>query len=292
MSYSPNGLLATTKIPYNASLAEVSDVLFAELRRRDQRERAVQYVRGLLEVSGRKSIRNIAAQMGDPAVEQRLHHFVTSSPWDWKEIRGGLAKYIDRQFQPAAWVVRSIIIPKSGKSSIGVDRRYFPAAGQVLSAQHAVGVWSASDEVSCPVNWRLQLSEKWLTDTVRQAAAIPAHMTAETVERCVVAACRDVVAVGRPKPFVVDVPGMDLITVAGMFTRSRLPVLTRIAGSTRLAVAKDALVGYGSDIHPALQIMRASRSLVRPVTVKRPDGAAGVDLAAGVRVRVLEPGRA
>ncbi|MEV4442291.1 transposase, partial [Streptomyces sp. NPDC049577] len=68
-------------------LAELCAVLFASLPRSDQRRRGEAYVRGLLGAQGRKSIRNIAALIGGQAAEQSLHHFISSSTWDWSPVR-------------------------------------------------------------------------------------------------------------------------------------------------------------------------------------------------------------
>ncbi|CAM5241870.1 hypothetical protein SALBM217S_05197 [Streptomyces griseoloalbus] len=70
--------------------------LFASLRRSDQRLRARQYLSGLLAAEGRKSIRNIAAFAGGTAAEQSLHHFISSSTWDWSPMREALTDRVMR----------------------------------------------------------------------------------------------------------------------------------------------------------------------------------------------------
>lgn len=86
--------------------AELCAALFSGFPRRDQRLKAEQYLHGLLTAQGRKSIRNIAAQIGGPAAEQSLHHFVSSSTWDWQPMRAALAHFLERNSCPQAWVVR------------------------------------------------------------------------------------------------------------------------------------------------------------------------------------------
>ncbi len=73
-------------------LADLCSVFFASLPRSDQRRRGLEYIRGLLNARGRKSIRNIATVLGGPGTEQSLHHFVSSSPWDWRPVRRSVAR--------------------------------------------------------------------------------------------------------------------------------------------------------------------------------------------------------
>lgn len=81
-------------------VAELCAELFASLPRSDQRRKGEVYLRGLLKAEGRKSIRNIAAHVGDRAAEQSLHHFVVSSTWDWGPVRAALARYLERALRP------------------------------------------------------------------------------------------------------------------------------------------------------------------------------------------------
>lgn len=129
---------------------ELCSGLFASMPRSDQRMKAIHYVRGLLGAEGRKSIRNIATLLGGDAAEQSLHHFISSSTWDWTPVRRALAQHIERVSPPQAYVVHPMIIPKAGETSVGVERRFVPELGQVINAQQAVGVWAAAHDWSSP----------------------------------------------------------------------------------------------------------------------------------------------
>lgn len=94
-------------------LKELCGVLFASLPRSDQRRKGAQYLRGLLGARGRKSIRNIATVVGGPAAEQSLHHFITSSTWDWGPVRQALAQHLARIAPPQAYVLRPMVVPKA-----------------------------------------------------------------------------------------------------------------------------------------------------------------------------------
>lgn len=228
-------------------LTELCSVLFASLPRRDQRRRGVEYVRGLLAAEGRKSIRNMAALTGGATTEQGLHHFISGSTWDWAEVRGQLARYLARVALPSAWVVRPMIIPKAGEHSVGVDRRYFPAFGQILNAQQAFGVWAASDRMSSPVNWRLHLSGAWLDDGQRRIrASIPASLSPEeTLGECAIEVCRElVVGQGLPRlPVVLDSREADAATTVRQLRGAGLPFLVRVGGTQLLSASEAAAAG-------------------------------------------------
>lgn len=256
-------------LPGDDIVGELCSLMFASLPRRDQRARGEQYVRGLLTTPGRKSVRNIAAQAGGGAAVQSLHHFVSSSTWDWRPMRGALAAHLERTTSSAAWVVQALTIPKSGRHSVGVGRRFVPQLGQALRGQCALGVWFASESVSAPVNWRLLLPKEWTRDPdLRRRAEIPEGASAEPIEESALAA---VVQTLRnpdvtPRPVLLDVPGnwTDSAVLDG-FVRCGLPVVARVMPDTRLLVADPAMPGYGAGPLPAEQILMSVRGLRRTV---------------------------
>ncbi|EFL30424.1 ISXo8 transposase [Streptomyces viridochromogenes DSM 40736] len=271
-------------------LHDLCDVLLASLPRSDQRGRGLDYVHGLIHARGRKSIRNIASLRGGRAAEQRLHHFVCGSTWRWDPPRVALARYVAAVQPPQAWVVRPLVITKTGENSVGVERCSSPA----FYTQRAVGVWLASERLACPVNWRLLLSGTWLGDPVRRAqAGIPAGACPETMGMCAVRASAAVAGGdwGLPaRPVVVDVPEVDALAVLGRLRAAGLrQQLVRVDGRLRLAVADPALPGRGDGHRSAAEIMRAAAPLRRPVPWQDPGRerrAAGTVYWPRVRVRV------
>lgn len=167
------------RVPDDA-LGRLCAEIFAPLPRSDQRRKGELYLRGLLSAGGRKSMRNIATHVGDRAAEQSLHHFISSSTWDWGPVRATLARYLERSLRPRAWVVHPVVIPKAGRHSVGVARRFVPSLGQVVNSQEAFGVWAANEETSSPVNWRLMLCEDWRDTDRLGPAPLPqdAHLAA------------------------------------------------------------------------------------------------------------------
>lgn len=152
-----------------SDLSEFCDELFVTLGRSDQRRWAETYVKGLLVVPGRKSIRRISEVVVGRDVDQSLQQFVNQSPWEWAPVRRRLAEWVNRVMRPRAWVVREVVFPKNGASSVGVARQYAPSAGRTLNCQRAVAVFLAGERGATPVNWRLVLPKEWDDDAGRRA---------------------------------------------------------------------------------------------------------------------------
>ncbi|RNL70320.1 transposase [Streptomyces sp. I6] len=279
-------------------LGELGSRLFLSLPRSDQRRRGMHYLQALIAAEGRKSIRNIAAVLGGSATEQSLHHFVASSTWGWNPVRRALAEHVVRVAPPQAWVVRSMVIPKAGENSVGVERQLLPYTGQVLNAQYAVGVWAASETGSFPVNWRLHLSDAWLKDGARRLqASIPDTVASESLADCAHEAYLGMMrSWGLPdRPVVLDGYATDAADAAATvrsYHAAGVQVLARVPGNTRLEVT-DPLLRGRSGTSTAHQIMAAARDLRRPVAWRahRPGRPARRSLVAAVRTQMPSPVR-
>ncbi|MFD1147864.1 IS701 family transposase, partial [Saccharothrix hoggarensis] len=270
-------------------LDELCSGLFTSMFRSDQRRKGMSYLYGLLTAPGRKSMRNIAAAVGGHATEQSLHHFISDSTWDWAPVREALTDYTVRAMPPQAWVVRPMVIPKAGNDSVGVGRRFCPTLGQALNAQHALGVWAASDEVSSPVNWRLHLPHAWLRDErKRSRASIPDGVGEESITDCVLEAYLEVAS--RPgvpsRPVVLDARCLDIERLARRLRAAGTPWLVRIGTNHRLTTDDVRLPGLTSGAVPAYQLIGALRSARRLLnwTDHEPIPTTRTDLVAAVRV--------
>jgi len=147
--------------------------MFADLPRRDQRGKGELYVRGLLTDGKRKSMVPMAARLGvDP---QQLQQFVTSSTWDYTQVRRRLAGWAAAFLDPVALVVDDTGFPKDGPASPGVARMYSGTLGKVGNCQIGVSVHAVTDWASAALDWRLFLPTSWddttLTDPTEVAAA-------------------------------------------------------------------------------------------------------------------------
>jgi SRSO17 transposase len=170
------GLAPAELAPIRGRLEAFADDIFASLSRADQRARGRCYLRGLMLDGRRKSIEPMAARLGEVHY-QALHHFVATSPWDWRPVRRRLAERLVAALAPTAWVVDDTGFPKDGTCSVGVQRQYTGTLGKTANCQLGVSVNAVTEHASCPLDWRLFLPERWDDDamaTRRAACHLPA----------------------------------------------------------------------------------------------------------------------
>jgi SRSO17 transposase len=159
-----------------AELTRLCQDLFSSFTRSDQRRWGELYVRGLVTVPGRKSIRRISDHIVGWSAEQCLQQFVNQSPWEWEPVRCRLARRVGAELRPRAWLVEEVVFPKNGASSVGVAKQYSYSAGRMLNCQLGLTVSMAGDAGCCPVNWRLLLPRCWNDDAPRRTRAhLPEH---------------------------------------------------------------------------------------------------------------------
>lgn len=151
-------------------LEAFAEDIFASLPRKDQRARGACYLRGLMLEGRRKSIEPMAARLGGEVHYQALHHFVATSPWDWRPVRRRLAEQLVAELGPTAWAVEDTGFPKDGEHSVGVQRQYSGTLGKTANCQLEVSVNAVTEQASCPLDWRLFLPERWDDDAERRAA--------------------------------------------------------------------------------------------------------------------------
>lgn len=140
------------------------------LARADQRVKGELYVRGLLLDGKRKSMQPMASRLG--VDHQQLQQFVTSSTWDYTQVRGRLARWVQGFIGPRAYVVDDTGFPKDGLDSPGVARMYSGSLGKVGNCQVGVSVHAVTDWASAAIDWRLFLPRSW-DDTSVDAADDP-----------------------------------------------------------------------------------------------------------------------
>lgn len=160
--------------------AFLTDVVLS-MGRKERRERAGQYIRGLLMDGERKSIEPMAHRLPDGDV-QALQQFVNQSPWSSQEVRGSLARKVEQEFVPEAyWLIDEVSFPKQGKHSVGVARQYCGALGKRANCQVAVTLDLGTEKSSIPLSWALYLPQQWIADSLRRhKAGIPKDVTFKT----------------------------------------------------------------------------------------------------------------
>jgi hypothetical protein len=92
---------------------------------------------------------------------QQLQQFVSSSTWDYAEVRGRLARWAETFIRPRAVVVDDTGFPKDGSDSPGVARMYSGSLGKVGNCQIGVSVHAVTDWASAAIDWRLFLPRSW-----------------------------------------------------------------------------------------------------------------------------------
>lgn len=149
--------------------------------RKERRQHAEEYVRGLLMDGERKSIEPMADRLPDGNV-QALQQFVNQSPWPSDQVRASLARKVEAEFVPEAyWLIDEVSFPKQGKHSVGVARQYCGALGKTANCQVSVTLDLGTEEASTPLDWALYLPKQWIEDPVRrEKAAIPEPITFRT----------------------------------------------------------------------------------------------------------------
>lgn len=163
-----SGLTAAKLQKVRGRLVEFAEEMFEPMQRKDQRRWGEVYLRGLMLDGKRKSIEPMADRLPD-GDEQCLQQFVNQSPWDETTVRRRLAVRMSGEISPEAWIVDDTGFPKFGNRSVGVAPQYCGALGKVANCQVGVSINAATDEASCPLDWRLFMPKEWDSDTERRA---------------------------------------------------------------------------------------------------------------------------
>jgi len=159
-----------------SELAEFVADVFASVPRSDQRRWSDCYIRGLMLDGRRKSIQPMAERLPDGNM-QALQQFVNQSPWDETPVRRRIAERLTEAVDPVAWVIDDASFPECGTASVAVAPQYCGALGKRANCQVAVSVHAASDQASCPLQWRLFRPEEWAQDRDRcKAAGVPGRV--------------------------------------------------------------------------------------------------------------------
>ncbi|WP_327313419.1 IS701 family transposase [Streptomyces sp. NBC_01235] len=223
-------------LPDDISPNEFAEVLSAlrSIPRSDQRRWGEVYVRGLLAVRGKKTMRALANGAGSGA-EQSLYQFISKSPWDVDAVRGDLARLLIERAQPRAWVVQPLVITKVGQHSVGVERQWVSQIGRVVNCQQAMSVWLAGDRGSCPVDWQLALPECWTDqEDMRRRASIPADVASCPPEQCAVDSVSKMAQEWglRGRPVVMDLRETSPQPVCAELVDRQIPFVVRVDPSS------------------------------------------------------------
>ncbi|MGX4653748.1 IS701 family transposase [Micromonospora sp. SCSIO 07396] len=163
----------TVRLEDTSRLSRFCQNMLTSLSRSDQRRWGEVYVRGLLTVPGRKSVRGISEVIVGGGADQGIQQFVNQSPWEWAPVRRELSTFVHSRYRPTAWVFEEVVLPKNGANSVGVARQYAPTVGRVMNCQLGLSAFLVGEGPSdiVPVNWRLHLPPEWDADAGRRTRA-------------------------------------------------------------------------------------------------------------------------
>ncbi len=137
--------------------------------RREQREHAATFVRGLLSGVERKSIEPIAGQAG--VARKDLQLFVGSGGWDDEKVMAEMRQHVREELaaDDGIIVLDPSAFPKKGSHSCGVARQWCGRLGKKENCQIGVFLTYTSAKGNAPLDRRLYLPREWADDPVRRA---------------------------------------------------------------------------------------------------------------------------
>ena len=159
---------------FDAFIAAITNVL----GRQGREEHFLDYSRGLIVTTGRKSVEPLAAITSPARVEpkhQSLLHFVGQSEWSdtdvLNKVREKVQPLMERHGPIKVSIVDDTGFPKKGKHSVGVAHQYCGQLGKQANCQNAVSLSIANHHASLPVGHQLYLPQEWAKDRERRKKA-------------------------------------------------------------------------------------------------------------------------
>ncbi len=150
--------------------------------RREPRQQAVKYVRGLLSESERKNSWQMAEAVG-AARPDGLQRLLYQSQWEADAARDVLQGFIIEQFgdEEGIGVVDETGFLKKGSHSVGVKRQYSGTAGKVENCQVGTFLSYATCRGHVFLDRCLYLPKEWCHDALRRRQAkVPEEVLFET----------------------------------------------------------------------------------------------------------------
>jgi SRSO17 transposase len=235
--------------------AFLADVVLP-MGRKERRDQAEGYLRGLLMDGERKSIEPMASRLPDGNV-QALQQFVNQSPWSSQKVRASLARKVEHEFVPEAyWIMDEVSFPKQGQHSVGVARQYCGALGKTANCQVAVTLHLGTEEASTPLDWVLYLPEKWIQDPVRRKeTGVPEEITFKTKPELALVLIDEVKAWGLQDRLVLADSGYgDVYEFRQGLRKRKLDYVVQVSGD---------LTGWTEDPHPPEPLMKGGGKIPR-----------------------------
>ena len=172
--------------------------------RKEPRQQAVKYLRGLLSESERKNGWQMAEAVGEPRPDG-LQRLLYQSRWEADRARDVLQSFIIEQFGDAEGigVVDETGFLKKGSHSVGVKRQYSGTAGKVENCQVGTFLSYATCRGHVFLDRCLYLPKEWCNDAGRRRQAkVPEEVLFQTKPEQAMAMLQHAWAQGVPMRWV------------------------------------------------------------------------------------------
>jgi len=163
-------------------LDAVSERIVPRFARSEVRDRARDYLRGLLGSVERKNGWQLAEATGN-ATPYGLQHLLGRANWDADLVRDDLREYVVEHLgeEKGLLIVDETGFIKKGPNSVGVKRQYTGTAGKTENCQVGVFLSYASERGQAFVDRELYLPEEWAQDEERrERAGVPEEIGMRT----------------------------------------------------------------------------------------------------------------
>src|SRR5215210_6639290 len=167
---------------WTEELEAVGNRLSPRFARSEVRDRARDYLRGLLSAAERKNGWQLAEVAGN-TTPYGLQHLLGRANWDADLVRDDLRGYVTEHLddENAVLVVDETGFIKKGTSSVGVKRQYTGTAGKTENCQVGVFLAYASRRGQAFIDRELYLPEEWAQDQHRrERAGVPERVRMRT----------------------------------------------------------------------------------------------------------------
>jgi SRSO17 transposase len=167
---------------WSEELEAVGDRLSDHFARSEVRQRAQDYLRGLLSEAERKNSWQLAEVAGN-ATPYGIQHLLGRASWDAHAVRDDLREYVIEHLadSESTLIVDETGFIKKGEGSVGVKRQYTGTVGKRENCQVGVFLAYASFRGQAFIDRELYLPEEWALDKERrQRAGVPEEVGMRT----------------------------------------------------------------------------------------------------------------
>ena len=167
---------------WSEQLEAVGDRLSDHFARSEVRQRAREYLHGLLSEAERKNSWQLAEVAGN-ATPYGIQHLLGRANWDADAVRDDLREYVIEHLADAksSLIVDETGFIKKGEKSVGVKRQYTGTVGKRENCQVGVFLAYASSRGQAFIDRELYLPEEWADDRDRrERAGVPEQVKMRT----------------------------------------------------------------------------------------------------------------